>query len=83
MRKRPKVLSVRMTPDFTTDLEILQRGGASASDAVRLAVRLIAQAHGFVDHAARRDGGRRPPVISLRTAALYRQPPYDGPEQGV
>lgn len=75
-------LSVRMTPAFAADLEVLQRGGMNASDAVRHAVRLIAQAHAFVDGAAQASGGP-PAVISLRTSALYPRPPYDGREQGV
>ncbi|MDX5565639.1 hypothetical protein PYK79_23145 [Streptomyces sp. ID05-04B] len=82
MSDRPKVLSVRMTDGFAEDLEVLQRGGVNASDAVRLAVRLIAQAHRHVDEVAQASSGRRPASISLRTAALY-PAPYDGPEQGV
>lgn len=67
-------LSVRMTEDFAEDLADLQRGGLSASDAVRQAVKLIAQAHRTVDQLTARDG-QRPASLSIRVADLTR--PYD------
>lgn len=67
---RPPV-SVRRTPDFDEDLAVLQRGGLSASDVVRQAVRLIAQAHRTVD-ALTAHNGCRPDVLSIRVTDLTR-----------
>lgn len=74
MSTRRTPVSVRRTPDFDDDLAVLQRGGLSASDAVRQAVRLIAQAHRTVEQMEARDG-QRPDVLSIRTIDLIR--PYD------
>jgi Arc/MetJ-type ribon-helix-helix transcriptional regulator len=82
--RTPTVLSVRMTDQFAADLEVLQRGGMSASDAVRHAVRLIAEGHRTADRLAQADGGRRPGALSIPTRALYgARTPYDGAEQRV
>ncbi|WP_416978678.1 hypothetical protein [Streptomyces sp. T028] len=70
---RPPV-SVRRTPDFDEDLAVLQRGGLSASDAVRQAVRLIAHAHRTVDELTERNG-QRPVSLSIHVTALTG--PYD------
>lgn len=84
MSRTPAVVSVRVTDEFAADLEVLQRGGMSASDAVRHAVRLIAQGHRTADRLAQDNGGRRPGVLSIPTRALYGpRPPYDGRDQGV
>ncbi|MDN3023826.1 hypothetical protein [Streptomyces sp. S.PB5] len=84
MSGTPTVVSVRMTDQFAADLEVLQRGGMSASDAVRHAVRLIAQGQGTAERLAQNDGGRRPGALSIPTGALYgRRAPYDGRDQGV
>jgi len=77
-------LSVRMTDGLAQDLEVLRRGGVAASDAVRHAVRLIAQAQRAAELLALKDGGRPPAVMSVPTRALYGpRPPYDGSDQGV
>ncbi|MGW2292298.1 hypothetical protein [Streptomyces phaeochromogenes] len=73
MSRTPRSLSVRRSPDLDADLEVLQRGGLSASDAVRHAVHLIAQAHRAANQLSR--GGRRPAALSIRTIDLIR--PYD------
>lgn len=77
-------LSVRRTADFDADLALLQGSGVTASDAVRHAVRLLAQAHRFADQQAQTHGGRRPAVLSIRTRDLFPVAPVpDGDEQGV
>lgn len=80
--RRP--LSVRMTDDLERDLEVLRRGGMTASDAVRHAVRLVAEAQRTAERLAVDGGRRRPAVLSIRTRSLYGRPvPYDGSEQVV
>lgn len=75
---------MRMTDGLAQDLEVLRRGGVAASDAVRHAVRLVAQAQRTAERLALEDGGRPPVVMSLPTWALYGpRPPYDGVDQGV
>ncbi|MFI5801057.1 hypothetical protein [Streptomyces sp. NPDC051677] len=71
-------MSIRRTPDFDDDLAVLQRGGLSASDAVRQAVRLIAQAHRTVDDLTARNGDR-PGVLSIRVTDLTSA--YDTPQE--
>ncbi|MDW4904694.1 hypothetical protein RB628_04875 [Streptomyces sp. ADMS] len=79
-----RLLSVRMTAELEADLEVLRRGGMTASDAVRHAVKLIAQAQRAAELPAVDDGRRRPAALTIRTRHLYGRPPaYDGPEQGV
>lgn len=79
--RRP--LSVRMTDDLAADLEVLRRGGMTASDAVRHAVRLVANAQRFADRRAADNGGRQPRALCIRTPNLFGRPPYDGSDQGV
>ena len=80
--RRP--LSVRMTDDLAADLEVLRRSGMTASDAVRHAVRLIANAQRYADRRAAEGGGRSPRSLCIRTPNLYGPPtPYDGPDQHV
>lgn len=75
---------MRMTDDLAQDLEVLRRGGVAASDAVRHAVRLIAQAQRTAERQALENGGRPPAVMSVPTRALYGPwTPYDGPDQRV
>lgn len=82
MSRRPP-LSVRMTPELADDLAVLQRGGMSASDAVRHAVHLIADGQREAERLAA-GTGRRPWALTLPTPALYGRPAaYDGREQGV
>ncbi|MFF4347836.1 hypothetical protein [Streptomyces sp. NPDC001530] len=77
-------LSVRRTPDFDNDLALLQGPGVTASDAVRHAVRLLAQAHRYADQRAQIHGGQRPAALSIRTRDLFPvAPAADGDEQGV
>ncbi|MFE7980604.1 ribbon-helix-helix domain-containing protein [Streptomyces cellulosae] len=84
MTRTPAVVSVRMTEQFAEDLEVLQRGGMSASDAVRHAVRIVAQGQRAAERQAQQGGGRRPGVMSIPTIDLYGpRPPSDGPEQPV
>lgn len=77
----PAVVSVRVTPEFAADLEILQRGGMSASDAVRLAVRRLADGQRTAERLAAQND-RWPRALSIPTGALY-APPYDGPDRCV
>lgn len=84
MSRAPTVVSVRVTDQFAEDLEVLQHGGMSASDAIRHAVRLIAEGQRHADRRAAENGGRRPAALSIPTRALYgRRAPYDGDEQRV
>ncbi|MDT3724885.1 hypothetical protein ROS62_08275 [Streptomyces sp. DSM 41972] len=84
MTRTPAVVSVRMTEQFAEDLEVLQRSGMSASDAVRHAARIVAQGQRAAELQAQESGGRRPGVMSIPTRALYGpQPPYGGLEQRV
>ncbi|MFJ8269477.1 hypothetical protein ACIQ8G_03745 [Streptomyces sp. NPDC094154] len=82
MSRTPPPVSVRRTAEFDADLEVLRRSGISASDAVRHAVHLIAQAHRMADQLTQASGGRRPRALTIHTTALYPRP-YDGPDQGV
>ncbi|MEU2975986.1 hypothetical protein ABZ678_02955 [Streptomyces hirsutus] len=84
MSRTPAVLSVRMTEQLAADLEVLQRGGMSASEAVRHAVRLIADGQRAAERLAERTGGRPPFLSSIRTRDLYGpRPLYDGADQRV
>ncbi|WP_409473108.1 hypothetical protein [Streptomyces sp. HC307] len=77
-------LSVRRAPDFDDDLALLQGSGMTASDAVRHAVRLLAQAHRYVQQCAQNHGGQRPSMLSIRTRDLFPVAPVsDRGEQGV
>lgn len=83
MSSRPP-LSVRVTDDLAQDLAVLQRGGMNASDAVRHAVRLVADGQRAAELLAVDDGRRRPATLTIPTRALYGRPAtYDGREQGV
>ncbi|ROQ81568.1 hypothetical protein EDD95_1153 [Streptomyces sp. CEV 2-1] len=74
-------VSVRRTANFDDDLALLQGPGVTASDAVRHAVRLVAQAHRYADLWAQAHGGRRPSVLSIRTCDLLLVAPVsDGRE---
>jgi hypothetical protein len=66
-----------MTPELAADLAAIQQPGMTASDAVRHAVRLIAQAHALVAAVEARQGVR-PPAVSVAVSALY-----GGVEEGV
>ncbi len=63
---------------------LLQGPGVTASDAVRHAVRLVAQANQYADLWAQAHGGRIPSVLSIRTRDLLPVAPVsDEAEQGV
>ncbi|MFI5883402.1 hypothetical protein [Streptomyces sp. NPDC051554] len=82
MSRRPP-LSVRMTPGLAEDLAVLQRGGMSASDAVRHAVHLVADGQREAERLAA-GTGRRPWALTLPVRALFGRPAvYDGADQGV
>ncbi|AVH59713.1 MULTISPECIES: hypothetical protein [Streptomyces] len=84
MSSKPRALSVRTTDELLEDLAVLQGSGMTASDAVRFAVRLLAQAHRYADHPAQTHGGQRPAVLSIRTRDLFPVAPVsDGAEKGV
>ncbi|GAA3829068.1 hypothetical protein [Streptomyces chiangmaiensis] len=63
---KPRAISVRTTPELLEDLEELQNSGMTQSDAVRFAVRLLAQAHRHLE-------GQEPwpAVLSIRVRDLY------------
>jgi hypothetical protein len=65
-----RTLSVRTTPELLEDLAVLQDAGMTVSDAVRFAVRRLAQAHRFIVQEQRRTG-RRPDVVAIRVKHLY------------
>jgi Arc/MetJ-type ribon-helix-helix transcriptional regulator len=67
-------VSVRRTDDFDADLEVLQRGGLSASDVVRQAVKLVAQAHRTIEQITAAEG-EPPQLLSIYVTSLTR--PYD------
>ncbi|WP_415947756.1 hypothetical protein [Streptomyces sp. KLOTTS4A1] len=73
---RPRSLSVRMTPTLVDDLEVLQRTGMTASDAVRFAVRRLAEAHRYTAQAEQHTG-HRPAVLSIPVRDLYDRPDED------
>ena len=80
--RRP--LSVRMTDDLAADLEVLRRGGMTASDAVRHAVRVVAQGQQMAERLAVDAGRRRPRFLTIRTRGLYGRPTaYDGSDRRV
>jgi hypothetical protein len=64
-----KALSVRTTDELLEDLAVLQDAGMTASDAVRFAVRRLAQAHRYVAEEEQRTG-RRPAVVSIHVQRL-------------
>ncbi|MFM9723720.1 hypothetical protein [Streptomyces scabiei] len=79
-----RLLSVRMTDDLAADLEVLQRGGMTASDAVRHAVWVVAHGQRMAERLAVDDGRRRPRFLTIRTRGLYgRLTPYDGSDRRV
>ncbi|MFH8471962.1 hypothetical protein [Streptomyces sp. NPDC018000] len=81
---RQQRLSVRRTADLDADLALLQGTGVTASDVVRHAVRLLAQAHRYADQCAQSRGGHRPAVLSIRTGDLFPvMPVFDGSKKGV
>jgi hypothetical protein len=67
---RDRRLSVRVTADMERHLAILSDAGLSASDAVREAVRLLAEAHVVIARRAAGNGGMVPGVMTIPTRAI-------------
>ncbi|MCT9107938.1 hypothetical protein N4G69_20250 [Streptomyces mirabilis] len=84
MSEGQRSVSVRRTPDFDEDLAVLLKDGGTASDAVRHAVRLIAQAHRVVAQIEAQRDGKPVQVLSIGARTLYmRRKPSDGSDQRV